>query len=199
MQRLSKLTLLLLFSCACFPVHADDTKEKESPWLLVPTVSVDPKLGNSVGVLAGYIFKIDPMSTSSMVAASISKSDTDSTVGGVYGQLFFDQDRQKLVLGIAGGHIDNDYEDFLSSGIPAQTTDDLEAVFARYLLEVEGDWYIGTQVVSSNYTIGADDFFEPFLNLIGLTGFDSTGLGRPPAPDRERTGPRSPHRSRPGW
>jgi hypothetical protein len=151
-------------------------EEKESPWILVPTVSVDPKLGNSVGVLAGYIFKIDSESTSSMVFTTFSKSDSDSTVGGVFSQLFFDQDRQKLVLGVAGGNIDNDYEDFLGLGIPAQTTDDLEAVFARYLQVVEGNWYMGTQVVSSNYVIGADDFFDSVLDLIGLTGFDSTGL-----------------------
>jgi hypothetical protein len=180
MQNSSKLILLLLFSCAWFPVHADDTEdteEKESPWLLVPIVSVDPKLGTSVGVLAGYIFKIDPESTSSMVFTTVSTSDSDSTIGGVFSQLFFDQDRQKLLLGVVGGNINNDYEDFLGSGIPAQTTDDLEAVFARYLHVVKGDWYMGAQVVSSNYSIGADDFFDPILDLIGLTGFNSTGLG----------------------
>lgn len=42
---------------------------------------------------------------------------------------------------------------------------------------LSGDWYLGGQVVSSNYTIGADDFFDPILDLIGLTGFDSTGIG----------------------
>ena len=94
---------------------------------------------------------------------------------------FFDQDRQKLVLGVAGGNIDNDYEDFLGSGIPAQTTDDLGVVFARYLHVVEGDRYMGTQVVSSNYAIGADDFFDPVPDLIGLTGCDSAGLAFPRA------------------
>ena len=157
--------------------QAEDSDAEESPWLLVPIVSVDPKLGTSVGVMAGYIFKIDPASTSSMVFTTVSKSDSDSTIGGVFSQLFFDQDRQKLVLGVVGGNINNDYEDFLGSGIPAQTTDDLEAVFARYLHVAKGDWYMGAQVVSSNYAIGADDFFDPILELIGLTGFNSTGLG----------------------
>ena len=93
------------------------------------------------------------------------------------GQMFFDQDRHKLLLGIGLGEINNNYEDFLGSGIPAQTTDQLEAIFARYSQVVSGDWYAGVQIVSSNYTIGADDWLEGFLKLIGLTGFDSTGLG----------------------
>ena len=48
---------------------------------------------------------------------------------------------------------------------------------ARYLHAVTGDWYLGGQIISTNYTIGADDFFDPILELIGLTGFDSTGIG----------------------
>ena len=90
--------------------------------MLVLTVSVDPKLGNSEGVLAGYIFKIDPEPTSSMVFTTFRKSDSDSAVGGVFGQ-----------------------------------------------------------VVSSNYAIGADDFFDPVPDLIGLTGCDSAGLAFPRA------------------
>ncbi len=45
---------------------AEYPEEKELPWIRVPAVSVDPKLGNSVGVLAGYIFKIDPESTTKL-------------------------------------------------------------------------------------------------------------------------------------
>lgn len=157
--------------------NADDSASEESPWILLPTLSVDPKLGNSIGVMAGYIHQLDPDSTPSMLVARYSISDEDSTIAGLFGQLFFDADQQKLVLGTVTGEINNDYDDFLGSGIPAQTTDDLEAWFLRYLHVVSGDWYAGGQVITSNYAIGADDFFDPILDLIGLTGFDSTGIG----------------------
>ena len=179
---------LLGFFCAALlisAVAAEDSAlpaeasgdEKESPWLLVPTASVDPKLGNSLGLMGGYIHRFDVASTPSMFIATASKSDNDSVILGLFGQMFFDEDRQKLVLGVFGGEINNDYDDFLGSGIPAQTTDDLEAYVARYLHQLEGDWYLGGQVISTNYTIGADDFFDEILDFIGLTGFDSTGIG----------------------
>jgi hypothetical protein len=171
------LLILSVLYGACQSSRADDTDAGESPWLLVPNLSVDPKLGSSLGVMGGYIHKFDPLSTPSMLVASYSKSNNDSVIGGVFGQLFFAEDQQKLVLGIATGEINNDYDDFLGSGIPAQTTDQLEAYFARYLHQVGGDWYAGAQAISTNYTIGADGFFDPILDLIGLTGFDSAGLG----------------------
>jgi outer membrane protein assembly factor BamA len=155
----------------------DVASKDESPWMLVPTLSSDPKLGTSVGVMAAYLYKFDPESTQSMFAFSSSYSDNDSRVSGLFGQMFFDSDRQKLLLGIAQGKINNDYDDFLGSGIPAQTTDQLEAIFARYSHVVSGDWYAGFQLVSTNYAIGAEGFLDPFLDLIGLTGFDSVGAG----------------------
>jgi len=157
--------------------NASPGEERESPWLLVPSLSVDPKLGTSLGGMGGYIHRFDAESTPSMFVAGASYSDSDSVVMGIFGQMFFDADRQKLVVGVAGGRINNDYEDFLGSGIPAQTTDNLHAYVARYQHLVAGDWYLGGQVISTNYTIGADDFFDPILELIGLTGFESTGIG----------------------
>ena len=176
-SRFVVISILPILFGITHPGHADDTAVEESPWILIPTLSVDPKLGNSLGVMAGYIHQFDPLSTPSMFIATYSTSNNDSTVAGLFGQMFFDEDRQKLILGTATGEINNDYDDFLGSGIPAQTTDDLEAYFVRYLQVVSGDWYLGGQVISSNYTIGADDFFDPILDFIGLTGFDSTGIG----------------------
>ena len=72
--------------------------------------------------------------------------------------------------------------DFLGSGIPAQTTDEILADFIRYahifsenVFSENG--YVGAQFVSSNYTIGAEDFVQIGLELIGLTGFKSNGIG----------------------
>jgi hypothetical protein len=63
-------------------------------------------------------------------------------VAGTFAQIFFDKNRQKLIPGLAGGEIRNDYQDFLGSGIPAQTTDQLKAGFIRYSHIVEGAWCI---------------------------------------------------------
>jgi hypothetical protein len=149
-SRFIVISILTLLFGITHPGHADDSEVKESPWMLIPTLSVDPKLGNSLGVIAGYIHQFDPLSTPSMFIATFSSSNNDSTIAGLFGQMFFDEDRQKLVLGTVTGEINNDYDDFLDSGIPAQTTDDLEAYFLRYLQVVSGDWYLGGQVVSSN-------------------------------------------------
>jgi outer membrane protein assembly factor BamA len=167
--------LILMLSCAARA--AGDEPADESPWLLVPTMSSDPKLGTSVGAMGGYLFRIDPESRQSMALTSISYSDSDSYVGGVFGQLYFDANRQKLLVGVARGKINNDYDDFLGSGIPAQTTDQLNAEFLRYYRGITDNWYLGAQAVSSNYVIGADDLLGEILDRIGLTGFDSVGAG----------------------
>lgn len=176
---LFRLSLLMMLNLALgiSDSHAVDDEDKESPWLLAPTLSSDPKLGTSVGVLGGYLYQFDTESTQSMFLAGTSYSTTDSWMAGVFGQMFFDKNRQKLIVGYVGGQIRNDYQDFLGSGIPAQTTDELKAGFVRYSHSVSGNWYVGTQLISSNYAIGAEGFLELAFDLIGLTGFDSTGIG----------------------
>ena len=41
--------------------------KKESPWLLTPLLSVDPKLGRNVGALAAYTLRFDDDSPVSML------------------------------------------------------------------------------------------------------------------------------------
>ena len=150
----------------------------ESPWLLVPTFSSDPKVGTSVGGMGGYLFKLDPGSTSSMAGAMATYSNTDSSIAGVFLRSYWDADGQRLNAAIAGGQIRNDYDDFLGSGLPLSTTDDLSFFFARYLREVRPHWFVGAQGVYTNYLIVGDDFLtEEILKLLGLTGFDSGALG----------------------
>ena len=178
-------TLLYVFMCSfvfsltfAVPVsYAQEDRKKESPWFIVPTLSSDPKLGTSVGLLAGYLYQFDKLSTPSMFAAKTSYSKTDSTTSAAFGQMFFDENQQKLMLGHAEGRIQNDYNDFLGSGISAQTTDKLKASFLRYSHEVSDNWYLGAQYISTNYTIGAEDILKLVLDLIGLTGFNSKGIG----------------------
>jgi hypothetical protein len=161
------------------PLVAADSGQvgRESPWLLTPTVSSDPKVGTTLGLLGGYLHKFDAGSVPSMLILSGKYSDTDSWTAGLFGQFFFDENRQRAVAGAFSGKIRNDYEDFLESGLPAQTTDDLDMYFLRYLHRAGANWYLGAQAVSSNYAIGADAQWEEVLDKVGLTGFDSNGIG----------------------
>jgi len=73
---------------------------KESPWLITPLLSVDPKLGRTIGALAGYVMQFDEESPASMVGAAVTYSNTDSYVGGVFADLYWQQDRNRLSLGV---------------------------------------------------------------------------------------------------
>lgn len=173
--------LLMLWSVA----WADDTPEdppaettKTSKWFGTPLVSSDPKVSTSVGALAGYMYSFDEVSPPSIFAATGTYSTTDSWFLGVFAKTHFGKDRHRLTTGAFTGIIRNDYSDFLGSGLPVQTTDDLTAYALRYVTRVYGHWYVGPQAVSTNYIISGDDAFSSgIIELIGLTGFDSNGLG----------------------
>jgi hypothetical protein len=62
--------------------------ERSSPWLFLPTLSSDPKLGTSLGVLGAYLHYFDERSQVSMFGAVAQYTSTDSTVGGVFAKTF---------------------------------------------------------------------------------------------------------------
>ena len=181
-------TTALLTACLIAPMtHSDErvlsdntmpeAAETESPWLLTPTLSADPKLGNTLGVVAGYIRKFDPQSSPSLMTAFATYSDTDSFVGGMFGDMYFQADEHKVLVGYVNGKIRNEYDDFLGTGLSVKTEDNIESFFLRYMNRISGDWYFGGQLIISDYVIGADGIFGPILEQIGLTGFQSNGVG----------------------
>ncbi len=176
----SRWFLFILGLCTALLSVAEDqlaVEKNESPLLLVPTFSSDPKLGTSVGVLGGYLFRFDDASEQSLIAFTASYSDNDSWMGGVFGTLFFDQDIQRLTLGIGRGKINNNYEDFLGTGLNAATTDRFNGEFLRYTYQLLPSWHFGGQWISSNYTVGAENMAAPIFDHIGEIGFDSNGIG----------------------
>jgi hypothetical protein len=64
---------------------AESEEEKESPWMLTPTVSSDPKLGTTLGFMGAYIKKFDEESPASMFGVIGSYSDTDSFFNQICG------------------------------------------------------------------------------------------------------------------
>jgi hypothetical protein len=155
-----------------------EKKAAESPWMVVPVFSVSPKLGASLGALAGYLHYFDERSQVSMFGVSAQYTSTGSMVGAAFGKASYDEDRQRVILMLVGGNIKNDYDDFLGTGQPLHSEQELRATAARYLYRVVDDWFVGAQGVYTNYTaFGQSPIDEQVLNVLGLTGFKSGGVG----------------------
>jgi hypothetical protein len=160
------------------PARLERAAEKASPWMVLPTFSSDPKLGTSLGLLGAYLHYFDERSQPSMFGAVAQYTSTDSTVGGVFAKTSSGEDHHRVSVFGGGGVIKNDYNDFLGTGKPLKTTDDLRVLAGRYLYRVHGDWFAGAQIVSTNYLIiGDTPLDQQSLNILGLTGFRSTGAG----------------------
>jgi hypothetical protein len=152
--------------------------EKQSPWLAVPIFSVSPKLGTSLGAMVGYLHYFDEKSRVSMIGVTAQYTSTDSAVGGLFGRLSFGEDHHRVVAMAVAGTIKNDYSDYLGTGVPLRTDDELSAVVSRYLYRVTGDWFFGVQGAYTNYYMaGQSAFDEQVLNLLGMQGFKSAGIG----------------------
>ena len=157
---------------------AADRRKQESPWMLVPVFSVDPKLGTSLGALAGYLHYFDEESKVSIFGVTAQYTSTGSVVAAAFGKASFDEDRQRIATLLMGGNIKNDYHDFLGTGLRVKTEDEIRGFVARYLHRVVDDWFLGVQGVVTNFkTYGQDPFDTEVLNTLGLMGFDSGGIG----------------------
>ena len=159
------------------PVSDSGQPQRDSPWLLTPTFSVDPKLGRNIGAIAAYLHRFDEASPVSLTGATLSYSNTDSLVSAVFTDLYWGADHHRLTAGAAYGDINNEYDDFLGSGQTVETNDDVKSLFMRYRYRVVGNWFFGGQLVRTNYVIGVPAPEEVVNNQVGLMGFNATGLG----------------------
>jgi hypothetical protein len=151
---------------------------RESPWLLLPTFSSNPKLGTALGVMAGYAARLDPESQVSIFALSAKYTSTDSDTASAIGRASFGADHHRIAAGAIGGTIKNDYDDFQGTGEPLKSEDDFHVLFGRYLYRLTGDWFVGAQFVVTDYQlVGETAMDEDLLNTLGLDGFDSAGVG----------------------
>ncbi|MDD9304202.1 MAG: hypothetical protein HUK40_18385 [Desulfobacter sp.] len=158
----------------------EDTKadDKTSPWLFTPVLSSNPKLSTAGGGMAAYMYQFDEHSPASIMGGTATYSTTDSYYYGIFAKLHFGRDDHRLLGGIGKGKVRNNYDDFLGSGLPVQTTDDLDVLALRYYKRIKGNWYLGPQGISTNYAISGDNWLSgKIIELIGMTGFKSNGLG----------------------
>ena len=192
------LNIALLVAC-CLPAHplraqreypkevpaeeaekasAQEPKKAPSPWVLLPTFSNNPKLGTSVGALAGYVRKFDAQSQVSIFGASAQYTSTDSATAVLFARTSFGADQHRITVLAVGGRIRNDYDDFLGTGVPLKSEDHIRSFVARYLYRVKDDWFVGAQALTTNYQIvGQTALDDDLLGFLGLTGFEAGGAG----------------------
>ena len=157
------------------PAAADKAR---SPWLVLPVFSSSPKLGTSVGGLGAYMRKFDKDSRVSLFGLSYQYTSTHSQIVSAFARTSFHADHHRIVVLSAFGNIKNNYEDYLGTGQPLKTDDDLKAFVARYLFRAKGDWFIGGQGSAANYQVlGATNEDDLVLDTVGVRGFKSAGLG----------------------
>ncbi|AFU99342.1 hypothetical protein [Simiduia agarivorans] len=157
---------------------ASEDTGKESPWILTPTASSSPKLGNSLGFLAGYLHHFDKRSPASIFAVAGSLSDTQSSVYGAFAKTYLAGDQHRIIGALGGAKIENEYKDYLGTGLDIRTTDDATFGMVRYLYRLPAHWFVGGQLISTNYEItGKDDFSKAVLALFDVSGFQGSGWG----------------------
>jgi hypothetical protein len=153
-------------------------KEARSPWLLVPMFSSSPKLGTALGGLGAYMHSFDPESRVSLFGAMYRYTTTHSQIFSAFARTSSGADHHRIVLITAIGLIKNDYDDYLGTGQPLKTDDDLKALAGRYLFRAIGDWFIGAQGSAANYQVlGATAEDDLVLETLGVRGFESAGVG----------------------
>ena len=149
-----------------------------SPWLVVPVVSSNPKLGTTVGGLAAFLHKFDPESRVSMFGGTYQYTSTHSTIAAVFARTSFGADHHRLAAVGAFGYIKNNYDDYLGTGQPLQTNDDLHAVIVRYLYRVKGPWFLGAQGNTANYQVIGESAEDEFvLETLGVRALSAASLG----------------------
>jgi hypothetical protein len=154
------------------------TAMERSPWLLAPVFNSNPKLGTSLGALAGYIHLFDEKSRPSIFAVTGQVTNTDSVVGGVFARASFDRDHQRVIAALAYGNVKNDYSDYLGTGIPLKNDAELQSLIVRYTYRVSGDWFLGVQGIRQNFSIaGQSEFDDQVLDILGVKPFKSAGAG----------------------
>jgi len=170
-----------VLALGCSGAFAQDdalTRMEKSPWLLAPVFQSNPKLGTSVGALAGYLHYFDEKSRPSIFALMGQYTSTDSTIAGAFGKTSFDEDRQRLLAALMYGYVKNDYNDYLGTGVPLQSNGELKQFISRYTYRVTGDWFVGGQLIYQNMAVtGETQFDDAFLNLVGVKPYKSGGAG----------------------
>ncbi len=181
-----------ILTCSCALAQTEERKSEEadaqpssapeqkkpSPWLFVPVFNSSPKLGVTLGAMAGYLHLFDAQSRPSIFAVTGQYTNTDSIVAGAFARTSFSEDHQRLNAALAYGNIKNDYDDYLGTGVPLRNNAELKSLISRYLHRVYGDWFVGAQGIYQNFAIAGDTAFDDLvLDTLGVAPYKSGGIG----------------------
>jgi hypothetical protein len=120
----------------------------------------------------------DPGSQVSIFGVTYQYTSTKSSIGGLLARASFGADHHRIVGIAAFGSIKNDYDDYLGTGQPLKTNDEVTSVAGRYLYRIGGDWFLGAQGNAANYQLlGATPEDDLVLETLGVRGFKSAALG----------------------
>jgi hypothetical protein len=120
----------------------------------------------------------DPESRVSLFGVTFQYTSTHSQIAGAFARTSFRRDHHRTVTLAIFGKIKNDYDDYLGTGQPLKTDDDLKAFVGRYLYRAYGDWFLGAQGSAANYQVlGSTPEDDLVLDTLGVRGFKSAGLG----------------------
>lgn len=155
-----------------------ETKDKPSPWLVAPLFSSSPKLGTAGGGLGAFLHVFDPASRVSIFGAMYQYTSTKSQIASAFARTSFGADHHRIVVIGVFGQIKNDYDDYLGTGQPLKTEDNLKAFASRYLFRATGNWLVGAQGSAANYQVlGATPEDSFVLETLGVRGFASAAVG----------------------
>ena len=141
--------------------------------------SSSPKLGTAIGGLGAYMHVFDKESRVSLFGASYRYTTTHSQIFSAFARTSSGADHHRVVALTTLGQIKNDYDDYLGTGQPLKTDDDLKAFVGRYLYRVKGNWFIGGQGTAANYQVlGSTVEDDLVLETLGIQGFASAGPRR---------------------
>lgn len=162
------------------PFESDQklSKFEKSPWLITPLLQSNPKLGTSFGAMVGYMNYFDTLSRPSIFAIMGQYTTTKSIIAGIFGRISFSKDHHRIISGLMYGHVNNDYEDYLGTGVPLKSDAELRSFITRYTYRIYGNCFIGAQGIYQNFLInGATDFDDQVLDYLGVVGYKSGGGG----------------------
>ena len=148
------------------------------PWLATPLFSSTPKLGTAVGAMGGVLYHFDERSRVSMLGASAQYTSTDSIKASLMAKASFGADHHRVNLGLNGGRVNNDYDDYLGTGIALKNVESALGFKGSYLYRFAGNWLAGAQALFANYqVVGQSPGDEEILATLGIAGIRSGGVG----------------------
>jgi hypothetical protein len=88
--------------------------------------------------MAAYVTKFDLKSQVSIFGLSAQYTDTESATAALIARTSFSEDQHRISMVLVGGQIKNDYDDFLGTGMPLKSEDNIRALLGGISIASKG-------------------------------------------------------------